>query len=395
MEFSTRINQVTPSATLALTQKAASLAATGKDVISLAIGAPDFNTPKAIIAQTVAAIEAGKADAYTNPLGISELRQAIAHDVNTKYNQLFSVDNVAVTVGGKFSLYVLAQILLNDGDEVLIPLPYWVSYGEQVKLAGGKPVFVASNPDTLKVTPDDLDQAVSAKTKLLIINSPQNPSGVVYSKDELTALGKWAVAHDIMIIADDMYGQLVYNDHHFTSLLELDDEIVAHTILVSGFSKSYAMTGWRVGYTVADSTIIKKMAALIGHATGNLTAAAQYAALAALQVDQSCVEEMRQSFEERLNTLYPLINDLPGVSLAQKPQGAFYFFPNVQAAQQMCGFSTTDEFVKALLEEEYVAVVPGKAFGMDGHIRISYAASLDKLTTAIERMKHFILKHSK
>ncbi|MFT8556069.1 MAG: pyridoxal phosphate-dependent aminotransferase [Liquorilactobacillus hordei] len=392
MKISKRVMQIQPSATLELSAKAKQMKSEGIDVINLGVGEPDFNTPKNIKAAAIKAIEEGKSDFYTPATGINELKQAICARIAADFGVNYEQNQVAVTVGGKFSLYVLAQTLLDEGDEVLIPLPYWVSYGEQVKLAGGVPVFVKPK-NGLKVTVTELEGARTAKSRIVIINSPQNPSGLIYTRSELEAIGNWAVEHDIVIITDDMYGKLVYNGEHFVSLIELSDEIRKQTILVSGLSKAYSMTGWRIGYTVAPAEVIKKMGALIGHATSNLAAVSQYAALEALTGPQEVVEEMRIAFEERLNKVYPELTALPGIKLENKPQGAFYLFPNVKETVKLTGFASTDEFVAALLDDAHVAVVVGSAFGLPDHIRMSYATDLASLEEAIKRMKIFIEKH--
>lgn len=392
MKISKRVMQIQPSATLELSAKAKQMKSEGIDVINLGVGEPDFNTPKNIKAAAIKAIEEGKSDFYTPATGINELKQAICARIASDFGVNYEQNQVAVTVGGKFSLYVLAQTLLDEGDEVLIPLPYWVSYGEQVKLAGGVPVFVKPK-NGLKVTVTELEGARTAKSRIVIINSPQNPSGLIYTRSELEAIGNWAVEHDIVIITDDMYGKLVYNGEHFVSLIELNDEIRKQTILVSGLSKAYSMTGWRIGYTVAPAEVIKKMGALIGHATSNLAAVSQYAALEALTGPQEVVEEMRIAFEERLNKVYPELTALPGIKLENKPQGAFYLFPNVKETVKLTGFASTDEFVAALLDDAHVAVVVGSAFGLPDHIRMSYATDLASLEEAIKRMKIFIEKH--
>lgn len=391
MKISKRVMQIQPSATLELSAKAKQMKSEGIDVINLGVGEPDFYTPKNIKEAAIKAIEEGKSDFYTPATGINKLKKAVCTRIAADFGVNYEQNQVAVTVGGKFSLYVLAQTLLDEGDEVLIPLPYWVSYGEQVKLAGGVPVFVTPE-DGLKVTVEELENARTDKSRIVIINSPQNPSGLIYTRDELEAIGNWAVEHDIVIITDDMYGKLVYNGEHFVSLIELSDEIRKQTILVSGLSKAYSMTGWRVGYTVAPAEVIKKMGALIGHATSNLAAVSQYAALEALTGPQEVVEKMRVAFEERLNKVYPELIALPGVTLKNKPQGAFYLFPNVKETVKLTGFASTDEFVAALLDEAHVAVVIGSAFGMPDHIRMSYATDLASLEEAIKRMKAFIEK---
>ncbi|KRL83915.1 pyridoxal phosphate-dependent aminotransferase [Ligilactobacillus apodemi] len=395
MKFSNRVQQVSPSVTLALSAKAKSLQKKGLDVKNLTAGEPNFNTPKHIKQAAIAAIEAGNSDFYTPALGIKELREAIAKVTNEQYKTNYTFDNVAVTVGGKFALFAIAQAIFDLDDEILIPLPYWVSYSEQVKLAGAKPVFVSPKEGQLKVNVAELEAKRTAKTRAVIINSPQNPSGAIYSRQELEAIGNWAVENNIWLIADDMYNKLVYNGNSFVSLFELSEKIRKQTILVNGFSKTYSMTGWRVGYVLANKELIAKLSAVVGHATGNLAAVSQYAALAALNSDQSCVEEMRQAYEQRLNEIYPLLNEIPGFTLHTKPEGAFYLFPDIRQALAKTGFADTTSFADALLEEEYVAVVPGEAFGMPGYIRLSYAASLSDLREAMVRLKRFVEKHSK
>lgn len=389
MNFSQRAANIKPSATLALANKAKEMKAQGIDVINLSVGEPDFKTPAHIKQAAIEAIQAGKADAYTTATGILPLREAIATYTNNDYQTNFTAKNVAVTVGGKLSLYALAQVLFEAGDEVLIPLPYWVSYGEQVKLAEAKPVFVAPALGNDKVSVVELEAKRTDKTKACIINSPQNPAGLIYSREELEAIGNWAVEHEIILIADDMYSKLVYNGNQFVSLLNLSDAIRKQTILVNGLSKAYAMTGWRVGYTVASEEVIQKLAAFLGHATSNLAAVSQYAALAALTGDQACVEEMRQAYEERLNTIYPQLVALPGFKFT-KPQGAFYMFPNIRETLELTGFKSADDFAAALLEQAHVAVVVGSAFGMPDCIRISYATDLASLQEAVKRIKKFI-----
>lgn len=390
MKLTQRIQQITPSATLALSTKANELKKQGIDIINLSVGEPDFKTPAHIRQAAIAAIEANQADRYTPALGISELREAIAKDLNEQYQTDFSAQNIAVTVGGKFSLFAVTQAIVDPGDEVLIPLPYWVSYAEQVKLADGKPIFVTADKQTLKVTVAQLEKYRTKKTVALILNSPQNPSGLIYSKEELLAIGNWAVEHNIILIADDMYGKLVYNGNQFVSLMELTPEIKAQTILVSGFSKTYAMTGWRVGYTAGPAEFITRLGAFVGHATSNLSAVSQYAALAAVTGPKDCVEQMRFEYEKRLNLVTELLVQIPGFSLAAKPQGAFYLFPNVSQAVKLTGFTTTEEFVQELLSVAHVAVVPGNAFGMEDHIRLSYATDLDSLKEALRRIKVFV-----
>ncbi len=395
MEISERVSNIQPSATLALSGKAKAMKAQGIDVLNLSIGQPDFNTPKHIGQAAIKAIESGDVDFYTAAVGIEPLRKAIADKENADHGTNFTADNVVVMNGAKMTLYALGQALFNEGDEVLIPLPYWVTYGEQVKLAGAKPVFVKPAAGRLTVAPEELEAARTPKTKAMILNTPNNPSGAVYTREQLQAIGDWAVEHNVIVIADDIYGKLVYNGTKFVSLLDLSPEIRQQTILVNGMSKTYSMTGWRVGYAIADADVVKGLKTFLSHAAGNMAAVSQYAALAAITGDQSCVEEMRATYEERINTLYPLLNEIPGFKLDVKPAGAFYAFPDVSEAVNLTGFASTDEFVNALLEEAHVAVVPGAAFGMENHVRISYATSMDVLKEAVQRIQAFMANHQK
>ncbi len=393
MKLSQRVKNLQPSATIALSDKAKKLQGEGVDVVNLTAGEPDFPTPSAIKKAASQAIADGKVDSYTAAKGILPLRLAIARKVNALYQADFSADDVAVTTGAKFALYLLGQVLLDPGDEVLIPVPFWVSYSEQIKLAGGVPVSVQPSPKTGKVNPSSLDKLCTPKTRALIINSPQNPSGLVYSKEELLELGHWAVAHNVTLITDDIYHDLVFNDTAFHSVFEFGGEIRDSTILVSGFSKSYAMTGWRVGFIVGPQDVIHSVNSLLSQTTSNLTAVSQYAALAAVDLPQNEIEKMRLSYEERLDHFYPEFAALPGFSFAFRPQGAFYFFPNITEALKILGLSSAKEFAARLLSEAHVAVVPGEAFGQPGFIRISYAAAPQELEKGIQRINKFMQSH--
>ncbi|HIZ96119.1 MAG TPA: pyridoxal phosphate-dependent aminotransferase [Candidatus Ligilactobacillus excrementavium] len=393
MKLSKKVRDLQPSATIALSDQAKKLKAKGVDVINLTAGEPDFPTPAAIKDAAITAIRQGQADSYTAASGILPLKKAIAAKVNEQYQANFSFENVAVTTGAKFGLYLLGQALLDPEDEVLIPVPFWVSYGEQVKLAGGKPIFVRPTSTTGKISVSDLEKCLTSKTKLLILNSPQNPSGLVYSKSELLEIAQWATKHELILLTDDIYRDLIYNQTEFHSLFEFGGKIREHTVLVSGFSKSYAMTGWRIGFVVGPTQLIKTLNSLLGQTTSNLTAVSQYAALAALNLPQNEVEQMRVSYEKRLNHFYPKLAELPGFSFPVKPQGAFYFFPDVREALKLTGISSTTEFAAKLLDEAHVALVPGEAFGQPGFIRLTYAADKDSLEESIQRIHKFIELH--
>lgn len=390
LKVSTRVNQVAPSVTLATAAKAKELKAQGKDILSLTVGEPDFATPKNIQDAAIQAIQSGNASYYTPTAGIPELRQAIVDYLEKFYGLTYQPSQTIVTDGAKFALYTLFQTILDKDDEVIIPVPYWVSYGEQVKLAQGIPVFVQGAQDNdLKVTVEQLEQARTPKTKAVIINSPSNPTGMIYSKEEVTAIGNWAVKHDILVIADDIYGRLVYNDNGFTPIATISEEIKRQTIIINGVSKTYAMTGWRIGYAVGDPEIIAGMIKIASQSTSNPTAVSQYAAVEALSGTQEVVETMRQAFEERLNQLYPLVEALPGVVLT-KPQGAFYLFPNVRETLTLCGYTSVTKWVEDLLETTGVALVTGEGFGAPDNVRLSYATDFDTLREAVARISSFI-----
>ncbi|KRN80158.1 aspartate transaminase [Lentilactobacillus parabuchneri] len=380
---------VEPSATVKVSNTAKAMIRKGIDVINLGIGEPDFTTPQLIADAAIKAIKSGKTSFYTPASGLPQLKEAIAERIKKDYGVIYPIDQISVTNGAKMALYVLMQALVDPGVEVLLPRPSWVSYKQQVLLAGGKPVIVETGDD-FKITTDGLDDAVNHNTKVLVINSPQNPTGTIYSKEELEAIGNWAVLHNVILIADDIYGKLVYNQNQFYSLVQINDRIAASTILVNGVSKAYSMTGWRIGYVAGAPELISKVNSILSHTTGNPATVSQYAAIAALESDQSEVETMRQAFEQRLNTIYPLVEKIPGFKLRAKPEGAFYLFPDVSAAIQLAGVQSSGELVDRLLQEAHVAVVDGAAFGMPGYLRMSYATSLEDLSTAVERITAFM-----
>ncbi|WP_125706742.1 pyridoxal phosphate-dependent aminotransferase [Lacticaseibacillus porcinae] len=389
MHLSKRINTVAPSATLAVSNLTKQMKARGEDVIDLSIGQPDFETPKHIEEAAIAAIKENKTSFYTQASGIPALRQAIADHIFDQTKVKYDPKQIVVTTGAKFALFGLMQVLLDPGEEVLVPIPGWVSYVEQIKLAGGVPRQVVAKAN-FKVTVDELEAQRTSKTRAVIINSPQNPTGAVYTKQELTLIGNWALKHDILVVADDIYRDLIYNGTEYTSMIQIDPAITENTVLITGVSKSYAMTGWRIGVIAGPEKITAAMGKLLGHATGNTTAVAQYAALAAFSGTQAPVETMRQAFEKRLNAVYDRLVQIPGFELEQKPQGAFYLFPKVSRAAQLCHYTSVDDFVAALLEETGVALVPGRAFGMPEHARLSYSKDMDSLMTAMDRIAAFV-----
>lgn len=389
MELANRVSSLTPSATLEITAKAKALKDAGHDVIGLGAGEPDFNTPQHIIDAAVKAMNDGLTK-YTPSGGLPALKDAIIDKFKRDQQLDYAQNEVIVCVGAKHALYTLFQVIINPGDEVIIPTPYWVSYPEFVKLAEGTPVFVeGKEANDFKITVDQLKAAITPKTKAVVINSPSNPTGMIYTSEELKALGEVCLENNVLIISDEIYEKLIYGDHQHVSIAQLSPELRNQTIIINGVSKSHSMTGWRIGYAAGDSKIIKAMTSLASHSTSNPTTISQYGAIAAYTGSQEPVEEMRKAFEDRLNKTYEKLIEIPGFTCL-KPQGAFYLFPNVKKAAEMAGFENVDAFVKAILEEEKVALVPGSGFGAPDNVRLSYATSLELLEGAVARMKRFM-----
>lgn len=384
-----RVQTLTPSTTLAITAKAKELKDQGIDVIGLGAGEPDFNTPQNIIDAAVDSMNKGYTK-YTPSGGLPVLKKAIIDKLQRDNELTYSPKEVMVGVGAKHVLYTLFQVILNEGDEVIIPIPYWVSYPEQVKLAGGVPVYVEGTASqNYKINAEQLRKVITEKTKAVIINSPSNPSGMIYSKEELAQLAEVAEENDLLIISDEIYEKLVYNGTKHTSIAQLSPAIKARTIVVNGVAKSHSMTGWRIGYAAGDADIIKAMTDLASHSTSNATTTAQYATVEAYNGPQDAVEEMRQAFESRLDVIYPKLAAIPGFKVL-KPQGAFYLLPDVSEAAKKCGYESVDAFAEALLTEANVAVIPGSGFGAPATIRLSYATSLQLLEEAVRRMDAFV-----
>jgi len=393
MKFSSRVTSITPSSTLAITAKAKQLKAEGHDVIGLGAGEPDFNTPKYIIEASYQSMLDGHTK-YTPAAGLPDLKKVISDKFKQDQGLDYTNEEIIVTSGAKHSLSLLFQTILQEDEEVIIPTPYWVSYPEQVKVAGGKPVFVEGKEEhNFKVTKEQVEQAITPKTKAIIINSPSNPTGVMYDEAELKEIGDVCLKNDVVIVSDEIYEKLVYGGEKHVSIAQLSPELKQQTFIVNGVSKSHSMTGWRIGYTAGNKEAIKKMSNVASHTTSNPAVMSQYGAIAAYREDDGSVEKMRQSFEERLNEVYSELNDIPGFSCV-KPQGAFYFFPNVKEAVDKSSYDTTDDWVTALLEEEKVAVVPGSGFGSPDNIRLSYATSLDQFNGALTRIRRFVEKQS-
>lgn len=391
MKLSQRVQQLAPSPTLAITAQAKALKQQGLDVIGLGAGEPDFNTPKHIMDAAIEAMEKGFTK-YTASGGILELKEAIAQKFERVNHLTYDPKKqITVTVGAKGALYNLFQVILDPGDEVIIPAPYWVSYIEQVKLAGGIPVIIEGKEEnSFKVTPEQLEKAITPKTKAFILNSPSNPTGVLYQVEELRELGKIAVEKDLLIVSDEIYEHLIYDPIPHVSIASLGPELYERTIVINGVSKTYSMTGWRIGYAAGPEPIIRAMIDLDSHSTSNPTSIAQYAAIAALSGTHEPVQEMIKAFRERRDYVMDRLEKIPGISCV-RPNGAFYAFINIEKLLQENGgkYENSNELAKAILEEELVAVVPGSAFGSDRHIRISYATSLQQLERALDRLEKF------
>ena len=394
MKLAKRVQALTPSTTLAITAKAKELKDQGLDIIGLGAGEPDFNTPQHIIDAATASMNEGQTK-YTPSAGLLKLKEAIAAKLLRDQQLEYKPSEIIVASGAKHALYTLFQAILDEGDEVIIPTPYWVSYPEQVKLADGVPVYIeGKESNSFKITPEQLEAAITEKTKAVIINSPSNPTGMLYTAEELQQLGEICLKHDILIVSDEIYEKLVYGDHKHVSIAQLSPELKKQTVIINGVSKSHSMTGWRIGYACGEEALIKAMTNLASHSTSNPTTTAQYGAIAAYDGSQEAVEEMRQAFESRLNIIYDKLVAIPGISCI-KPQGAFYLFPNVKEAALSTGYSNVDEFAKGLLEEALVAVIPGSGFGSENNIRLSYATSLEQLEKAVDRIGSFVASKTK
>ena len=384
MKLAARLSQVTPSITLAITAKAKIMKAEGIDVCSFSAGEPDFATPAHIVAAAKKALDEGKTR-YGPAAGEPLLREAIARKLQNENGLPYEAQNIIVTNGGKHSLYGLIQALIDPGDEVIIPSPYWLSYPEMVYLAGGAPVILPTSAENgYKLTASQLQQAVTPKTRLLVLNSPSNPTGMVYTPDEIRALADVVVERDLLVVSDEIYEKIRYDGVEHLSIGAVSPEAFDRTLISNGFAKAYSMTGWRIGYLAGPLEIVKAVTTIQGHSTSNVCTFAQYGAIAALNDPQDCVEEMRQAFARRRQVMLDRINQISGLTCA-KPNGAFYLFPDISKV----GLNSLD-FCNALLESHQVAVIPGIAFGSDRHIRLSYATSMETIEKGMERLSTFV-----
>ena len=385
--LSERIQAIKPSATLAVSQKARELRAAGKDVISLSAGEPDFPTPEHIKEAAIAAINANHSH-YTNVDGIIELKQAVVDKLQRENNLSFTTDEIIFSTGAKQSIFNALEVLLNPGDEVLIPAPYWVSYPDMVKLTGAKPVFITTDiQQHFKITAEQLEKSITAHTKICFLNSPSNPTGVEYSADELKALGAVFKKHPhIAILCDDIYEHLRWSGKSFTTLLNVCPELKSQIIIINGVSKAYAMTGWRIGYAAAPAAIAKAMKKLQSQTTSNACVIAQYAAMAALNGGLDCIQSMVAAFKKRGELVTKAFANIPGFECLPVT-ASLYAFVNIEQAIKNKNLANDIEFADYLLEQANIAVVPGSPFGLANYIRISIATSEQNLNNAIERIQ--------
>ena len=384
MKLASRVNQVTPSLTLAIDSLAKEMKKNGEDVCSFSAGEPDFDTPTHIKAAAKKALDEGKTR-YGPAAGEAGLRKAIAEKLLRDNQLAYNADNVIVTNGGKQSLYNLIMALIEAGDEVIIPAPYWLSYPEMVTLAGGTSVIVnTSLENQYKITPEQLEAAITPKTKLFVLNSPSNPTGIVYTPEEIAALAKIVVEKDILVVSDEIYEKILYDGAIHRSIASFGPEIFQRSIISNGFAKAFSMTGWRVGYVAGPVEIVKAMTKIQGHSTSNVCTFAQYGAIAALESPQDCIEEMVKAFSERRQYILERVRSLPGLN-CPTPNGAFYVFIDISQT----GLKSRD-FCQKLLETQKVAAIPGIAFGADDCIRLSYATDLKTIEKGFDRIDKFI-----
>ncbi len=390
MKLSRRVVELVESATLAVSAKAARMKAKGVDVVSFGAGEPDFDTPAHIRQAAIDALNAGQTKYPSPASGLAAARKAVCESLARDAKLRYSPEQVIITSGGKDAAYLAFHALLDPGDEVVIPKPYWVSYPEMVRLTGGVPVYaVGPEKNDYKLTPEILRSALTPRTRMFILNSPSNPSGVTYHPEEIRALAQVLQDRDLIVLSDEIYDRLLFEGQKTMSYAAVSDRAFAQTLTCNSASKSYAMTGWRLGYAAGPVEIIKAMAKLQSQSTSGAATFSQIAFATALSADQSCVESMRVEFERRGAHMWRRLTSMPGVR-CPKPTGAFYCFPNVSAAYARLGVRGSMEFSARLLEEAKVAVVPGEPFGMDEHVRLSFATGMQQIDKGLDRMEAFL-----
>lgn len=390
--LSTKGLSISSSVTLEITAKAKDMRDQGIDVISFGAGEPDFITPKNIRQEGIRVIEEGLVK-YTAASGIIELKEAICKKFKKENNLDYSSENIIISNGAKQSIYNALMAIMNPGDEVIIGVPYWVSYPQLIKISGGEPVYIQTKEDrNFKFNVEDLNKVLTDRTKAIILNSPSNPTGSIYDEQELKEIADWAVKNDILIISDEIYEQLTYDENH-VSIASLNDDIKDRTIVINGMSKAYAMTGWRIGYAAAHKDIVRVMSNLQSHTTSNPCSISQYASVVGLSGDQSNVMKMKKYFKERRDYMVEIINNIKGLS-CKKPGGAFYIMVNITNIKGKVfndvKIDTSLDLAKILLDNGKVAVIPGIGFGDDDYIRLSYATSIENIKEGLKRIKDII-----
>jgi aspartate aminotransferase len=389
MKLSRRVMQMSPSPTMAITSKAKELRAKGVDVIGFGAGEPDFDTPYHIKEAAKEAIDMGFTK-YTPPAGIAELRRAVADKLKEENGVEYEPEQVVITDGAKQALFNLMLSVIDEGDEVVIPAPYWVTYPEQVKFAGGKPVFVETKEiKGFALTLEELKQAVTPKTKMVIVCTPHNPTGSVIPKEELYRIGEFCAERGILVASDECYEYLTYDGFKHTSIASLSPAIKEVTVTINALSKGFSMTGWRVGYAAGPKEIIDAMIKINSQSISNVNSIAQKAAVAALTKPKDFLKEWLEAFDQRRRYMVEALNEIPGVS-AQMPKGAFYAFPNVKELLKMGNFKDDWDLADFLLDEAKIAVVPGSAFGYPGYLRLSYATSMENIEEGLKRFKEAV-----
>ncbi len=389
-----RMNSMEDSITLALTAVANKMKKKGKDVVSFTAGEPDFDTPEHIKLAGITAIQEGK-NKYTPVNGILELRQAICEKLQKENNLIYTPEQIVISVGAKHALFNIFGVILNPGDEVIIPTPYWVSYPPQISFFGGIPVYIETDDTTnFKLSPEKLKNAITEKTKAVIINSPSNPTGMIYSEKELKALSEIILEKNLLVVSDEIYEKLNYSSEPHFSIAQVSSELKERTIVINGVSKSYAMTGWRIGFSASNLKLAKAINSLQSHSTSNPTTNAQWASLKAYNSPDQEAQKMKNEFNKRRIYMVERLNAIPGITCLN-PEGAFYAFPNISAlfgktSQNNKTINNSLDFCDALLQEELVSAVPGSGFGAEGYIRLSYATSMEEIKKGLDRLAHWV-----
>lgn len=389
MKLAARVSRIAPSPTLAMAATAKAMAAQGLDIVDFSTGEPDFDTPEPVKAAAEAAIRAGFTK-YTPSSGIDELRGAVAEKLLAELGVRYDKSQILVSCGAKHSLYNLAEALLEAGDEIIIPTPYWVSYSDQALLNDATPILMPTKEDEgYAVRPAQLEQLITSKTKAILINSPCNPTGATYDRSTLEQIAAVAIRHDLIVISDEIYEKVLYDGASHVSIASLGPEIAARTVIINGVSKAYAMTGWRIGYAAGPKELITAMANIQSQSTSNPCSIAQKAAVAALRLGEPFTIKMVEEFSRRRKTIVEGLNNIPGVTCSM-PRGAFYAFPNIKGVLGKRGPSgmlrTPNELANYLLNDAHIAVVPGEPFGSHDHLRLSYATSMTNITRGLERL---------